>query len=431
MSLERTITLILAIFLTLHSYGQQATISDFGFYEFENPVTEDTLLYRLLKPYNYDSLAAEEYPVFIWMHPNGRQGTNNTSQMNDGWAQFLMDSTMRVTFPAFVMAPQCKPNNFWNSGSYYRNVMDLIENLKTVEKIDANRIYVMGWSMGSFAAWGMVTDAVFPNYFAAAVPIAGSGFPGANFDPAPFENTFIWAGHGTNDGVINVTNTRNVIKLIRDTGYDALYSEFPVGHGSHDETMNEPSIFTWIFSQNRAGGNLPPVPTNFQVNTSTNIATLTWDIPTVTSSVDSIMAYNVYKNGLRLNTAVNDLADSTGTGINELLRTNLFVDSTYVSGDTYEVKAVNFRNQESLQINTYVSESRNEENRIFIYPNPVKDVIYIENLDQLNINYSLFSISGARILQGKLSGNRLNISTLQNGIYLLKVGGHVFKLLKQ
>ena len=420
-SIKRITLLFVVILYSKGAYSQQATVNDFGFYSYANSVTGDTLLYRLMKPFNYDSLGTTVFPVFIWMHPNGRQGNNNTNQMKDGWVNYHLDSLMRISFPAFIIAPQCKPNFFWNTDSYYRNVIYLIEHLKAVEKIDSDRIYVMGWSMGGFAVLSMVTDAVFPNYFAAAVPIAGGGYPSQNFDPNPYADTFIWAGHGNQDNRVNVSNTRKRVSLIRDAGHPVIYSEFKVRHGSHDETMGEQNIFTWIFSQTRSGGNISPSPTNLFVDSNGSTATLTWDIPTVTSSIDSIMAYNVYKNGVRITTDLSDLLDSTGTGLSELLRQNFFIDNNYSVDDIYEVTSVNYRNQEST-ITTNLIEIPDREDEVLLFPNPTDSYIQIKGDFPSRIEYSIFMIDGRIVQKGILENQEINIQSLKRGLHILQIG---------
>ena len=425
--MKKSLPLVFILLFNL-SYGQQATVNDFGFYEFDNTATGDTLLYRMLKPFNYDSLGSTEYPVFIWMHQNGKQGEDNTNQMNDIWPQYLMDSTMRASFPSFVIAPQCPSDLYWSNFDY--NVLYLIDYLKTVEKIDSDRIYVMGWSMGSYACWGFAESSLFPNYFAAAVPIAGSGSPDPNFDPSIYNQTSVWVGHGNLDGIAPVTNARNRIKAIRDAGYDAIYSEFNVPHGSHDETMSEPGIWTWIFSQNRNGGNPPPTPTNLEMNTNGSTATLSWDIPSVSLSVDSIMAYHVYKNGNRITIDISDLADSTGTGLNELLRQNIYVDSNYSIGDSYEVTAVNFRNQESA-LTTSLDEAPERKVKVVIFPNPAESYIKVNGDFPVNIEYSISTIDGRIVQKGILESQEIDIQKLDTGVYLLQIEGErPMKLIK-
>ena len=58
-----------------------------------------------------------------------------------------------------------------------------------------------------------------------------------------------------------------------------------------------------------------------------------------------------------------------------------------------------------------------EKNKIIIYPNPVKETIYIANNEKLE--YKIFDIMGKQILYGV--DNQINVSSLEKGIYLLKL----------
>lgn len=57
-----------------------------------------------------------------------------------------------------------------------------------------------------------------------------------------------------------------------------------------------------------------------------------------------------------------------------------------------------------------------------VYPNPAKDVLTI---DSRNINISsinVFNVLGTKVLERKeLSDNQLDVSSLSNGIYFLKI----------
>ena len=54
----------------------QITYADFEPYTFHyDPITPDSMMYRMMRPLGYDSLnPVQEYPLFLWMHPNGKQG---------------------------------------------------------------------------------------------------------------------------------------------------------------------------------------------------------------------------------------------------------------------------------------------------------------------------------------------------------------------
>lgn len=427
--MKTTKTIIALLMMMNILLGQQASISDFGFYQF-NTSDGGTMPYRMMKPFQYDSLRTEKYPVFIWLHPNGRQGTNNTNQMNDGWSNHLMDSAMRATYPAFVIAPQCKPGIQWATGIYSNNAVHLVDSLKDIEQIDTNRIYIMGWSLGSYGIWRKLREPVALHYYAAAVPIAGAWKPNEWFLPEHYDG-IIWAAHGTNDNTVPVGNTRKCIATIRDGGKRAIYSEFPVGHGSHDETMAEDGIWTWIFSQNKAGGNLPNSPQNVQITINGSTAELAWEAPTISSSVDSIMYYNIYKNGIKISTAIEDLTDSTGTGITELTRTTSFSDPNYISGDEYEVKSVNYRNQESVEEITTSILYNEKETKLSIFPIPSSDRISLKNLNHSNSYFEIYSMTGKLIQTGHTNNEFIDISTINSGIYLLQINNQSFKIIKE
>ncbi len=58
---------------------------------------------------------------------------------------------------------------------------------------------------------------------------------------------------------------------------------------------------------------------------------------------------------------------------------------------------------------------------VSVYPNPVQNILHIDNQNDKNIFVELFSIDGKLILQTKLENNRLNISDVASGIYTLKI----------
>nr|WP_299207084.1 T9SS type A sorting domain-containing protein [uncultured Brumimicrobium sp.] len=59
---------------------------------------------------------------------------------------------------------------------------------------------------------------------------------------------------------------------------------------------------------------------------------------------------------------------------------------------------------------------------ISIYPNPVKDVLTIDNVEK-NTQYSIHSVLGEVVLSGKLNEttNKIETSKIQNGVYILRM----------
>lgn len=59
------------------------------------------------------------------------------------------------------------------------------------------------------------------------------------------------------------------------------------------------------------------------------------------------------------------------------------------------------------------------ENKINIYPNPVRETIYLYNVGQ--IEYEIFDILGKSILRGINNENQINVNSIENGVYILKL----------
>lgn len=61
------------------------------------------------------------------------------------------------------------------------------------------------------------------------------------------------------------------------------------------------------------------------------------------------------------------------------------------------------------------------ENSIRVFPNPVKDVIYIESNIQDEMRVELFDLIGQRISNITMNNNQIDVSNFQTGMYLLKI----------
>lgn len=111
--------------------------------------------------------------------------------------------------------------------------------------------------------------------------------------------------------------------------------------------------------------------------------------------------------------------------------TNLptYIDNTLMNGDiiscslTSDVICItgNAATSNYLTISiTTLSTSENSADKIQLFPNPAKDFIQIKNLKN-NSKISIYNYSGRRVNTNLLNGNRINISTLPKGIYILEI----------
>ncbi len=127
------------------------------------------------------------------MGPNGTQLT-----ANDG-ATFYISDEMIQKNPTYLFAPQC-PGKNWTDPDTVTALKSAIDSYVAAHRIDPDRIYIEGMSMGGTGVWNMIL--AYPYYFAAAIPMCGM-VPAQWYNvPGAFEaikNTPVWAYHCKDD----------------------------------------------------------------------------------------------------------------------------------------------------------------------------------------------------------------------------------------
>ena len=124
----------------------------------------------------------------------------------------------------------------------------LLTQVTTRLRVDTNRIYVTGLSMGGSATWALAIE--YPNRFAAIAPICGRG----NTRLAEkIKHIPVWAFHGEQDDVIPVEQSIQMIKALTKVGGNPKLTLYPdTGHNSWTETYNNPELYEWLLSQQLA-----------------------------------------------------------------------------------------------------------------------------------------------------------------------------------
>ncbi|HWO11454.1 MAG TPA: PHB depolymerase family esterase [Polyangiaceae bacterium] len=219
------------------------------------------LPYRLFVPAGYS--AGHAYPLIVFLHASGSNGTDNLSQLTPA-VGVLIERSQAVE-PAFVLVPQVPESDKWVSGSVgppflnYRQsdrpqspaaqlVLVGLDELATQYTIDPDRIYLTGVSAGGAGTWDLLTRNGIGR-FAAAVPITGANDPSR---AAVIARLPIWTFHGADDDVSPASNTREMVRNLRALGSPVRYTEYlGVGHNSGRRAYDEPELFPWLFAQRR------------------------------------------------------------------------------------------------------------------------------------------------------------------------------------
>lgn len=225
--------------------------------------TGETLNYRKLSP---NKLSENKlYPLVVFLHGKGERGNDNELQLKHGLKLFADDEGMK-RFPAIVIAPQCPEDELWSTTLAQKDttpsmdaqptpamrlVIELLDSMLLTESVDPDRVYVTGLSMGGFGTFDLITRR--PTLFAAAVPVCGGGDP----SPAKLRRLLkmpIWVVHGTEDKVINIDRSREMVFALESGGATPKYSELNgFGHNVWDATYSDLELYNWMFSQSKKG----------------------------------------------------------------------------------------------------------------------------------------------------------------------------------
>jgi len=100
-----------------------------------------------------------------------------------------------------------------------------------------------------------------------------------------------------------------------------------------------------------------------------------------------------------------------GMGFNEYGQLGLGVDSVPSAYLPIDISC------EALATNEYSS----IENAFVLYPNPVKDILHIENEKNIAINRIVISDLSGKIVLQKDNSKEINVEFLQNGLYILQI----------
>jgi predicted peptidase len=255
MKYNKSIPLILLILFYLgaqQSFSQQS--SRFSFNKYGND-KGDTLLYRQLFP---DADTFRRYPLVIFLHGSGERGNDNEAQLKWGVANFATDQNM-VLHPAFVIAPQCPEKSGWSNFSRsdmkllptptkpMELLIGLIRQMIKTQRIDSNRIYITGLSMGGYGTYDAIER--YPNLFAAAVPVCGAGDASK---ASTIVKLPIWIFHGADDPAVDPKYSLEMFQALTKLGARPGFTQYPeVGHFSWLHAYSETNMMEWLFRQHR------------------------------------------------------------------------------------------------------------------------------------------------------------------------------------
>ena len=231
-----TLALALCIFgAAIHTHAEETAE------HFEATITKQVKLnYLLRKPKDYDP--NKKYPLLIFLHGRGEQGTDlQRVKIHGPWKK-----VEELGLPMLIVAPQSPKDQWWDTDALEALTLDLIDKLN----VDEDRVYLTGLSMGGGGTWRLAARR--PDLFAAIVPICGHGVPSK---AGSFKHLPIWVFHGKRDRTVYLHETTRMVEALHAEDIEPRVTIYPeAGHDSWSETYNNPKVYEWLLEQRRNGG---------------------------------------------------------------------------------------------------------------------------------------------------------------------------------
>lgn len=194
------------------------------------------IVYAPQDPY----VSEKAWPLIIFLHGIGDRGNDLKLVVGQGLPRMLKN---RKNFRFLTAAPQCPDKEYWIPSM----IDELIPVVAANYKIDEDRIYLTGISMGGYGVW--MTAINYPDRFAAIAPICGGGEPGL---ASAIRNVPVWTFHGAKDPVVPVSETEKMVKALQKAGGSAKFTLYPEGgHDAWTETYGNEALYEWFLSHNR------------------------------------------------------------------------------------------------------------------------------------------------------------------------------------
>lgn len=198
---------------------------------------EVSMDYLLYLPEDYAK--EDSWPLLLFLHGSGERGGDLDLVTTHGPPKLIKEGKQ---FPFIVVSPQCPKDQRWQPVTLSALLDEIVHNYK----VDADRIYVTGLSMGGFGTWSLASYT--PHRFAAIMPICGGG-------ETHWTRQFhlpVWAFHGAKDEGVPLRRSQEMVDSLKERGGTPKLTVYPdAGHDSWTETYANPEVYKWLLEQRR------------------------------------------------------------------------------------------------------------------------------------------------------------------------------------
>ena len=161
-----------------------------------------TLPYRKANISGLDDKAS----LVIYLHGGSSKGNDNETQMQEPGIDAIGTWLYENNRKAIMLVPQCPTDKSW-LGTMQDAIVRLLQTYIDRGVVEANKVYILGGSMGGTGTWNMLSN--HPDFFAAAMPVAGNP-TGLNAEAV--SKTPLFTVMGTADKIMKISNVTTFLE---------------------------------------------------------------------------------------------------------------------------------------------------------------------------------------------------------------------------
>ena len=379
----------------------------------------------------------QTYPLIVFFCGIGELGSGNEADLPkvqyNGTPNQIANGTFPTSFRVggedfkfIVITPQFTQN------PTAQEISSVLDNIVTRYRVDLNRIYLTGLSLGGGMVWRYSSfSKAYADRVAAVVPVCGAEYISTTGgDYIAQAKLPVWATHNSGDNVVSVNNTNTNVYNVNEAAHAAVPEAKKTifdqtGHNAWSKTYdltfkeNGLNIYEWMLTYKRqVAGPLPITGLEFSAVKQNNSSKLAW---TTICEINNA--------GFEVQKSINGTSfDSIGYVIGTNSRNGgsySFIDNNPGNSKVYyRLKQVDIDGTRFTYSNVkYVDFSLDA--KTMLYPNPVKSTLNVVSSHEFSpfTVATIYSYSG-RLIKKVLYRNvisGIDVSNISKGNYIIKI----------
>jgi predicted peptidase len=201
--------------------------------------------YAIQFPSQYEVTPAKRWPLVVYLHGGPDRGSDIARVKRDGPPLAVEKGT---DFPFVLVSPQCPKGEIWTDTE---GLMALINSVAEKYRIDSQRVYLTGMSMGGRGVLYLASK--YPSRFAAVAALAPY-LPEPSWAKA-IATTPVLIVQGDSDPIAPISDTKDLVEAIRQAKGDVELTILPGRNHFISDFYAKDDLYAWLLKHQHPTSN--------------------------------------------------------------------------------------------------------------------------------------------------------------------------------